>query len=148
MAKMDYDKAKDDYQEGGGNRWENGKHRVSVVGFKNFCYNTGTAGVEVHLTDGENKIKASFPLTEKALWKLASFAKAAGLTKADFGKYDTDSEDHSILLHRSIEIDVVENEKGYAEVIGWSKIEGAAAPAPTKKAKPVVVEEDDDEAPF
>lgn len=138
-----------------------GKHNVSVAEYKTFKYNSGTRGVEFVLkTQRGSSIKTSFCLHEKALWKLANFAKACGLTKEEAASYDeNDPNSHRILLHRHLTITVENGPTGYAEVVACNPLEqeeetdlrvvgGTQTVQTEARILTEEREEDDDDIPF
>lgn len=70
-----------------------GIHIVQVGGYRTFTSNPpkSTPGVEFTMLDDVGReCKIGFYITEKALFRLANFAAACGLSDEDMAQYDTD----------------------------------------------------------
>lgn len=116
-----------------------GVHDVSVRAVRVFEYNTGTPGVEFTLADQAGRtIKTGMPLSEKALWKLASFAQACGMTKEQLRTYDPNNDSaHRILINKRLRITIEKPEGSkYHEVADWEPIPNGRAPQPAPQERP------------
>lgn len=100
-----------------------GDHFVTVESYKA----TGKSkqnndGIEFTCVSNGRKARVVFWLTEAALWRLADFAKACGLTKEEARGYDAfNFSSHRALVNRRVMIRIVKNGK-YHEVDddnGW-----------------------------
>ena len=144
----------------GGIYLQPGRHLCKVTGKRLFNYNTGSPGIEIEVKNERGQTgKIGFCLVEAALWKLASFAKACGLSDADLKKYDPTSENaHKILIGKKFVARVDKPDK-YSEITDWELPVVGGEPAPpetrseskSKAAKPPVDDEPaptDDEIPF
>ncbi len=129
---------------------EAGEHLVTVDEYEIVFAKSGTKGVKLHLVDSQDKkIKETFYLTEKALPRLAGFARACGLTEQEMGAYDEDNDDsHEVLLGKRVNIWVTEGKpnddgKTYNEVKSWNPAtmeQIPAHPGPGEYAKEKTIE--------
>lgn len=143
-----------------GKYMDEGNHVAKVVSVRMFTYTSGGLGVEFKLINAEKReIKTGFSLKETALWKLASFVAACGLTKEECRDYNSSSpQSHNRLVGRKLNIKVVKNGK-YHEVEDWSKLEAGQPtmeepklvpppnPAPIAQPEPAT-EESEEDLPF
>lgn len=140
-----------DYQ---GEYLGSGWHDVLVVSVREFEAKTTTQGVEFELKGQQDaKAKVSFYITEKALWRLAAFAVACGLTKEQLQLYNENSlESHRTLCGRRVKVLLEKGEK-YHDVTDWAPI-GSKVEEPTdvKPENPKVDRsapvDSDDDIPF
>jgi len=129
-----------------GKYMDEGNHVAKIVSVRMFTYTSGGPGVEFKLINAEKReIKIGFSLKETALWKLASFVAACGLTKEECRDYNSNSpESHNRLVGRKMNIVVVKNGK-YHEVDEWSKLEigqpATEEPKLTPPSNPTLVPE-------
>lgn len=80
------------YDDAGGQYLPEGDHLVTVKSVRFFTYNSGNEGVEFVLADKRGReIKVAFSRLGTALWMLASFAKACGMTREQSNAFDTDN---------------------------------------------------------
>lgn len=117
-----------------------GTHDVSVRAFRTFDYNTGNPGVEFTLADSAGRtIKTGMPLTEKALWKLASFAQACGMTKEQLRTYDPHNPTaHRMLVNKRLRITIEKPEGSkYHEVADWEPIPNGRPTVQTPQERPI-----------
>jgi hypothetical protein len=116
-----------------------GNHRVAVAGVKFIRYNSGNQGAEYTLKNERGEqVSATFALVDTALWKLAQFASALGVTREDARQFDPMRLDHhSLLIGRECNVEVGKNGK-YTECLAWWALDDApptpAAPAPATPA--------------
>ncbi len=134
--------------QGGGNYLPAGKHRVRVVSFKPVTSTKkGTPGVKFQFESVEGlEAHETFWLTEKAYVRLASFAKACGLTVSDLEQYDPEAaNDHAKLVHRWVNIDweLQEGSDKYHEVVNWEAADNAPALAMPTAAEANAIPDDD-----
>jgi hypothetical protein len=113
------------YDEAGGTYLPEGDHLVKVKAIRFFTYNSGNAGAEYVLADARDReIKLAFSLMPKALWVLASFAKACGLSREQCNAFDTDNlgSHQRYMIGRKLNVHVIkgaanaETGKQYSEV--------------------------------
>ena len=129
-----------------GSEWLNvGDHHVVVKSCEMFTANSGTKGVKFVFDNKGAQRDTAFYLTPKALWRLARFAEACGLTQEQCTKYETDNAlHHERMIGKECMIRVVKEGK-YCEVSAFWQV-GSDAPAqaaaPTAQA-PVPTPEDD-----
>lgn len=138
----------DDYDKEGGNWLGEGWHNVTVkdVG-KLFTYNSGANGVEFNLIGDANRVaKVSFCLKDSIVWRLAKFAKACGLPKADAVHYE-----HHMLIGKRVQVMVVPDGK-YSKVDDWAPIgeptQYVPPPVLAQQAVPAAPAPPDDDIPF
>lgn len=114
-----------------------GDHRCTVSKFRMFSAKTGTPGVEFTLRDSRGKeIGLGLYLTEKAMGRLASFAKACGMSREEAARYNPAKQDaHNVMLNREVMVRVEKNERDYSEVAEWWKV-GEDAPKPYRQPQP------------
>lgn len=115
----------DFYDPEGGDRnyLGEGWHDVTIKELKPFKYNSGSAGIEVHMEDiSGKKAKCHFCLVPKALWKLANFAADCGMTQAMMRNIDPSKlATMNVFRGKRISVLVVKGEK-YHEVAKWEPI--------------------------
>lgn len=102
-----------------------GEWEVEVTKYRVFDCNSGNRGVEFALRhESGRETKTAFILTEKALWKLATFARDLGFTKDQCRTYDPFKDSaHQMLVGRRIIVDVDKDSSGkYHEVVDWRPI--------------------------
>lgn len=82
-----------------------------------------TPGVEFTVADERGRqSRVTCWLSEKALWKLASFAKACGLTMAEAKAYNPDNQNSHRMLHgKRCMVEVAKRDDKYSEVIDFWK---------------------------
>ena len=96
-----------------------GNHEVEIAEIRTFAFNSGNPGVEFHVQDADGrKGKISFVLVDSALWKLANFARDAGLTKDQARQYDPIArpKDHRVMMGRQVGV-IVEKPGEYREIV-------------------------------
>lgn len=122
----------DFYDPEGGDRnyLGEGWHDVTIKELKPFKYNSGSAGIEVHMEDiSGKKAKCHFCLVPKALWKLANFAADCGMTQAMMRNIDPSKlATMNVFRGKRISVLVVKGEK-YHEVAKWEPIAQTSKPA-------------------
>ncbi len=104
-----------------------GWHSIEVTEADTFNYNTGNPGVKfMLLSDTGANGKVSFPLADAALWKLASFVRALGLTREQAAGYnETRIDHHRRMVGRKAKVRVAsvrnynDPSKSYNEVVEW-----------------------------
>lgn len=128
---------------GGGAFLQTGWHKVRVTDFRLFKFNSGTEGVEFHVeTAEEKKGKVSFTLmydNEGCMYRLAEFATACGLTRADCGNYEPKSAaSHAVLLRKSVQVySEPKKDSKYHEITAWRAIDAKELPnTPPATASP------------
>lgn len=104
-----------------------GEHPLQIIDHKPIRYNSGSAGVEFMCEDDRGRqAKASFCLQAKILWRLAEFAKVAGMSKDIMDKVDPDKGTGFHLFHGLRFIGIltpkVVGDKTYAELTDWLAI--------------------------
>lgn len=134
-----------------------GIYKVKVVSKKLFTANSGTKGVDFAVADRSGATsKVGFMLTEKAMFRLGSFAGACGLSEEEMQNYD-----HDMLIGKYVKVRIV-RDGGYHKVdtdqMGWWKYdEGPDEETFTPSPKPPEVgtgpgasapKEEDDEFAF
>lgn len=123
--------------QGGGNYLPAGQHKVRVVSFEPLTSpKRGTPGVKFQFESVDGlEAHETFWLTAKAYVRLASFAKACGLSEGELQQYDPDAtNDHAKLVHRWVVIDwqLQAGSDKYHEVVNWEPADsGSALPMPT-----------------
>ncbi len=122
-----------------------GWHSVTIKDVRAFDAASGTSGVEFSCVDTNgNKTKASFYLTELAMWRLASFAKACGLTREQARNYNTDNPNsHRQLIGKRLRVEVVPDERDekYHKVGDWTTDEGFVPPPVESPPESMIVDE-------
>lgn len=134
-----------------GNYLPAGKHKVRVVSFKTVTAKKGTSGVKFEFESIDDLLAhETFWLTDKAYPRLASFAKACGLSEKELEAYDPDvANDHAKLVNRVVVIDwqLQDGSNKYHEVVNWEP-----AGELTRVAMPTATEANaaipDDDIPF
>lgn len=132
--------------------WSDGKyltegwHEVVVKAFEVFTYNSGNSGVKftVEGEGGRASGTDGFSLLPQALWKLAGFAQACGMTKEECCDYNPDDPNsHAMLVGRKLQVLVQKEKEKYHRAVEWESVESitsaAASPpvdAPTRAALP------------
>lgn len=134
----------DDYDKEGGNWLGEGWHNVTVKNNRLFNYNSGSGGVEFELlADGSKTSKVSFCLKDTIIWRLAKFAKACGLPKADAAHYE-----HHMLIGKRVQVMVVPDGK-YHKVDNWAPIgEPTQYVGPRVQAQQTAPAPPEDDIPF
>jgi len=142
------------YDDAGGQYLPEGDHLVTVKSARFFTYHSGNEGVEFVLADKRGReIKVAFSRLGTALWMIASFAKACGLTREQCNAFDTDNLGayQRYLVGRAVNVTVVKGAvnpstgKQYSEVdkdhrAWWpADIEREAEPATAKAPMPSAV---------
>jgi len=128
----------------GGEWLDVGDHHVVVKACKTFTANSGTKGVNFTFDRMGAKRDAAFYLTPKALWKLARFAEACGLTQEQCAKYDPENTlHHERMIGKECMIRVEKDGK-YHEVTAFWPVDGTAPAAPEPKTAPAVAQPEDD----
>lgn len=115
----------------------NGWHEVVVGKPEMFTANSGTEGVTFLLRGDGGTTKATFFLTEAALWRLAVFADACGLTDDELKAYDeTNPNSHNVLIGKRVKalVEPGRNPK-YHEAVDYIK---AGEPTPMPAETPAV----------
>lgn len=132
----------------GGNYLRAGDWQVKVTGFDPFFANSGTPGVTFKLENTEGETRATFWLSEGSMARLASFAKACGMSREEAQQYDPMVKgNHSMLINHRVNVRVVLDDKGkYHQVdtdgCGWWAISQTglstppSAPPPANGGKP------------
>lgn len=111
-----------------------GWHKVRITDLELFNYNSGSDGVKFHLeTSQGTKGKISFVLkydSPGCMARLASFAKACGLTKEDCARYEPErASSHSALLRKSVQVESALDKEGkWHEIVGWRSINAPELP--------------------
>lgn len=127
-----------------GNFLGSGWHDVIVTGYRTFQFNSGNPGVEfeVQSATGTTGKVSGFVLVEKALWKLANFARACGLTKEEAAKYNPHiPNSHQALLNKRVRVRSEKPENSeYYEVVEWEPFKDAASPSPVASANEAATE--------
>lgn len=119
-----------------------GVHLVRVTNVKTFVYTgKGSPGLEVHVSDSQGRtIKVSFVLVPTALWNLANFAAACGLSEKEMRAYNEQSiASHRVLVGRRLQVQVRKEQEGkdgklYCKVVGFCKVDEPPEPAATAPA--------------
>lgn len=130
----------DYYDEG--KYFKPGSYPMTVKGTRFFTYNTGSPGVEFVCGDGTRELKAGFCLVEKALWKLADFAKACGISIQQMRAIDPSNQNSfRVFVGKSFRGIVGKTEpnaqgKCYSELVDWEELSGPAAKAMQAAAPP------------
>jgi hypothetical protein len=104
-----------------------------------------TPFVEFHLSSiaGEGAVRATFYLTDAAYSRLASFAYACGMTKAELANYS-----HGQLIGRRVGV-ALEPEEGRVKVARWYAVDQAApAPPPVQREERRETPKAEDDLPF
>lgn len=116
-----------------------GEHETHVTTFKCFSANSGTSGVEFTVQDAfGSSSKATFFITEKAMNRLASFARACGLSEDEMRAYDPFNPNcHAALQGRAVCVTVDKREEKYHEVVDWKRSTLPAAKRTVSKSAPV-----------
>ncbi len=134
-----------------------GWHAVKIEDAELFKYNSGNPGVKFTLASDEGASGGvSFPLADKALWKLASFIKALGLTREQGAAYnETNINHHKRMIGKTLKIRVArvkaynDPSKSYNEAVEWIP---ASEPTPLDEPapEPVAAAEElpNDDIPF
>ncbi len=135
-----------------------GWHAVTVKDAEIFKYNSGNQGVKFTLVSEEGASGGvSFPLAEAALWKLASFIRALGLTREQGAAYNENNiNHHKRMIGKRAKVRVArvkaynDPSKSYNEAVEWIP---ASEPTPLDEQAPEHVasaEEKDitDDIPF
>ena len=130
-----------DYESEGGSYLGEGRHKVVVRSFETTINKkTSNRGVTFHLEDERAvKVKETFWLTQKAMWRLSNFAIACGLTLGDRKQYEPMHDaSHQLLIGKKVMVDVIKapgnDGKMYSEVTEfWAVGEKAAPKAETKE---------------
>lgn len=123
-----------------------GWHKVRITDLELFQYpKTQTDGVKFYLETAEgSKGKATFTLkydSRGCMARLASFAKACGLTKEECGRYEPErASSHSALMRKAVQVlsELDENGK-YHDIVSWRPIDAPElpnAPAQAPAASP------------
>jgi hypothetical protein len=128
-----------------------GWHEVQVVDLDTSVRNdkTGNSGVSFDVQDERGaKGKVTFWLTDKALWRLASFAAACGLTREEGAKYEpTERRSHLVLMKRKLQVLVIPDGK-YHRVDDWMPLGQVPPSAPPAAPEPERETTPTDEIPF
>lgn len=135
--------------QGGGSYLPAGKHKVRVVSFEVVTSSKkGTPGVKFQFESVDGlEAHETFWLTPKAYVRLASFAKACGLTENDLEQYDPDTPNgHAILVHRWVVVDwqLQTDSDKYHEVVNWEMADNGPAVAMPTAAEANAVPSGDD----
>lgn len=111
----------------------NGWHEVVVGKPEMFTANSGTQGVKFPLRGDGGTTMASFFLTEAAMFRLAAFAEACGLTKDELKAYDeTNPNSHNVLIDRRLKVLVERDRRSkYHEAVDYIKA-GDPTPMPAE----------------
>jgi hypothetical protein len=118
-----------------------GLHTVKVTATKDDFSAKGTKFLQVSVVNAEREtLEIKLYLTEKSFWRLAEFARAAGLTDEQMTNFSYD------LLHgRKLQALIVKNDNGYPEAKEFfkadAKVEVPPPPAPAAA-------ETEDDLPF
>jgi hypothetical protein len=116
-----------------------GWHDVRVESCKTVVGTSrGTEGIEFSVVDPEigRGCRATFWLTEKAIWRLAQFAHACGLTEDEMKRYDEKNlASHRTLINRRVKV-LVEKVDKYHEVTDWSPVNEPEPRAPMRPPAP------------
>jgi hypothetical protein len=106
-----------------------GWHQVRVESYDCRFATTGTGLVEFTVrADNNSTSRATFFLTEKAMYRLAGFAKACGLSRDDAKRYDEqNANSHQVLVGARLNVHV-EPKKGddgktYHRVTDWAGLD-------------------------
>lgn len=141
----------DFWSEGGSGEYlPVGEHSVHVASVKFITYNSGNRGIEYTVTDAHRrKATVSFVLVEKALWKLATFVAALGVTKDQARAFDPERiEHHQRMIGRGCMIEIEKGEK-YLDVTRWWKFEDVqTTPAPSTPVVDTTPADDYGDVPF
>jgi hypothetical protein len=137
-----------------GNWLDKGDWQVKVTNFRPFITPARTSGVEFKLENDQGATRATFWLTEPSMPRLASFAKACGLSKAEAANYDPMGVgNHSVLLNHQVNVRVVLDDKGkYHQVdtdgCGWWSLSDDAVAPVQQPAPPPAATVNDEDIPF
>ncbi len=122
---------------------EEGVHVVAIREHRIFQYNSGNWGVEFQLSDGEGKkTKVSFPLVKTALWNLAGFVFACGLTTEQMRAFDVNDQHSQLLFFKAlygkqVQLRVVKAGQYHeVEEQSWVKVGEPAKAEHTPREKP------------
>ena len=136
---------------GGGSWLDVGRHEVTVRSHRLFNYNSGNKGVEFEVADDNGAIAkvGGFVLVEKAVWKLANFAAACGLTRSEMKRYNWEKDDkcHNILLNRHVGV-TVEQVGDYKEVTDFWAVNAGADEQPKAEQKVAAKPPSNEDVPF
>lgn len=123
----------DDYLESG---WlQSGWHHVKVTAYEmtsNPKQSPPTPGVEFQFAGVESgeRAKETFWLTDKSLWRLASFARDCGMTKEERKSYDPHNQnEHRKLNGMECWIELEKDGK-YHRVVGFRSLKDGQPPPP------------------
>jgi hypothetical protein len=111
-----------------------GWHRCKVTEYEMFTYNSNNPGVKFKLRglDRSGRAEASFVILENCFWKLASFARACGMSEEAAAGYNPENQNHhKKLLDRVLYVEVEPNGE-YKKVDNWCKEDEPPNAPPTK----------------
>jgi hypothetical protein len=92
---------------------------VEVTGFKTNRCDSGSMAVNFAVANNDGESKAGFVIKGKGIGRLASFAKACGMTRDEAAEYDPESKhSHQQLVGRKVGVHVKKDGK-YHEVDDW-----------------------------
>jgi len=116
-----------------------GLHIVKVTATKDDFSAKGTKYLQVSVINQEREtLEIKLYLTEKSFWRLAEFARAAGLTDEQMSNFSYD------LLHgRKLQALIVKNDNGYPEAKEFFKAD-AKVEVPPPPPAPAAAETEDD----
>ncbi len=120
------------YYDGDGEYLGIGWHTVQITNYRTFVPNSKNPGVEFEVVDTTDKLKSKtdgfYFHTEGSLKRLASFARACGLTREECARYNTDSgNSHAALVGKIVRV-LVEKDGKYHKVTEWAEEDGSAMP--------------------
>ena len=110
---------------------EEGWHTVTITGSAVFTANSGNTGVNFEVTDSQGRKMKScgFMLLKQSLWRLANFAKAAGMSQDEARKYDPMNVTcHRMLINKKLQVLVTKGEK-YNEITDFKALVIGGTPA-------------------
>ena len=125
-----------------GDHWseylEPGWHSVTVKSFREFKFNSGTAGVEFVVGDraGKTAKMDGFNLLPQCQYKLAQFASACGMSRKDASAYNPEQPNsHSIMVGKGLRVRVAKV-GDYNEVVEYAPEDGSAMPEASSTPEP------------
>ncbi len=126
-----------DPSAGGGDYLDEGIHDVRVESYS--LLTSSTPGVKFIVADQDGNIcRGTFWLTEKAMVRLASFAKACGLNDQEMINYDPSNANcHQALVGRplTVEVKLQKDSDKFHEIANWKPRAAGQVPTP-QIAKP------------